>query len=542
MFRKGLLLVSVTAATFLALSCCCCCGGDSTEMWENLFTESEEEEDESTDWEWDESTEPEEETTVNSESFVHLDQSDAKTATVMVYMNGTDLEQDGAGAATEDLKEMLSADLGDNVNVVIETLGTTDWTMSGISGDTAQRFLIQNGKLVCIEDNLGKVDVTEASSLSEFITYAAGNYPADRYFLILWNHGGGPVYGYGVNGWDSDSDDSLMLDEIKTAVSSAGVYFDAIGFDACLMGSLEVAYALKDNCEYLVASEDFEPGTGWEYKQWLTTLSDQPGINMEDLGRVIVDDYVTESDEAQDKGIEAVIRTAYIDQLWAAWLTYAYENKDTLIETNVTMDLDATSRAMPMKGDYWDDGYGYGSSYDDYGYDEDSSDVTMEEYSIVDLLAVASVVDGDSADTLKTALESTIAYAAATTDDESLCGLSVSLPYGDDYTYQQMENIFPNAGMDSTYLAFLEAFAENGSSSSSYDWSDWNGWGDDYDWDDESDEDYWDDYWNDYDYEDYDYEGLMDDLDQWLNDYNIEDYNGDYSGEDLFDYLFNDYY
>ena len=551
MIKRGLLAVTFASVAFLAASCCCCGGilnalisdDDETDTQYQVITDAPTEYDTEDDFTTsvNETTETDDsDASDDTAAYTHLDTSDAKTVTVMVYMNGTDLEEDDAGCATSDLKEMLSATIGDNVNLVVETLGTTDWVMSGISGSTAQRWNIRDGKLTLVEDNLGRVDVTEAASLTDFITFAKNTYPADRYMLILWNHGGGPVYGYGVNDWDSGSDDSLMLDEIQTAVADSGVYFDAIGFDACLMGSLEVAYALQDSCEYLIASEDFESGDGWEYANWLTDLNADPSIDMKELGKTIVDDYVVESDNAEDKGILAVIQTAYINELWNAWLTYAYENKDTLVETNMSFELDSTSRALPklLRTDWWED---WDSDND---YDSDDYDVTMDEYAIVDLLAVASVVDCDSAETLKTAVESTIIYAAATTDDKSLTGISVSLPYGDVYTYSTMESIYSNIGLDATYLAFLEAFAENGSSSSSYDWGDWGGM-DDYDWDDYYDngydDDYWDDYWSDYTYDEDAFDSLLNDLESWLTDYDwYEDSYDDYDSWGDDDYWGND--
>ena len=94
--------------------------------------------------------------------------TDAKSATVMVYMNGSDLESE-SGEATADISEMLESGIGKNVNVIIQTMGTKDWQDYGISADTAQTYKIENGQLVLIRDNLGQLDSTSKDTLSEFI-------------------------------------------------------------------------------------------------------------------------------------------------------------------------------------------------------------------------------------------------------------------------------------------------------------------------------------------------------------------------------------
>ena len=65
---------------------------------------------------------------------------------------------------------------------------------------------------------------------------------------------------------------ALTIDEIQRAISDSGVKFEMIGFDSCLMGGLETACALCDYSDYLIVSEDFESGSGWEYQNWLSLL------------------------------------------------------------------------------------------------------------------------------------------------------------------------------------------------------------------------------------------------------------------------------
>lgn len=94
--------------------------------------------------------------------------------------------------------------------------------MDGISSERAQRFYVDNHKLYLVEDDIGQPDITEPETLSDFIKFCNENYPADRNILILWDHGGGPVEGFGYDSIVADGD-SMTLDEMQTALSE-GMY------------------------------------------------------------------------------------------------------------------------------------------------------------------------------------------------------------------------------------------------------------------------------------------------------------------------------
>ena len=91
----------------------------------------------------------------------------------------------------------------------------------------------------------------------------------------------------------------MTLAGIDKAVTDSGVKFDFIGFDACLMATLENALILSDNADYLIASEETEPGTGWYYKQWLTTLSQNTSTPTVEIGRMIADDFLMASKQVR---------------------------------------------------------------------------------------------------------------------------------------------------------------------------------------------------------------------------------------------------
>lgn len=120
------------------------------------------------------------------------------TITIMVYMCGTDLES-RSKMGTMDLQEMLNASFGNDVNLLVYTGGCKGWQNTVVSSTTNQIWQIKDGRMACLEKDLGSVPMTDPDVLSGYIRWCAENYPASRYELILWDHGGGSVSGYGYD-------------------------------------------------------------------------------------------------------------------------------------------------------------------------------------------------------------------------------------------------------------------------------------------------------------------------------------------------------
>ena len=211
--------------------------------------------------------------------------------TVMIYMCGTDLESK-YGMATSDLSEMVKANLSDKVNVIVETGGAKTWKNSVVSNSVNQIYRVQSGGLERLEKNFGSSAMTDPANLTRFIQYCAENYPANRNILILWDHGGGSISGYGYDE-KSGGRSSMTLPQISQALDNAKVNFDWIGYDACLMSTLETALVSSEYADYLIASEEVEPGTGWYYTDWLNALSRNTSVSTESLGKTIIDSYVS---------------------------------------------------------------------------------------------------------------------------------------------------------------------------------------------------------------------------------------------------------
>lgn len=226
--------------------------------------------------------------TSNKRTVLRGDGSDK--VTVMVYMCGTDLESK-SGMASADLAEMADADLGKNVNLLVYTGGCRQWKTRGISNSAHQIYALENGGLRLLKDDAGgKKAMTDPSALSGFIRWCRDNYPANRNILIMWDHGSGSVAGFGYD--ETRKTGSMTLSSIAKALKDGGVTFDFVGFDACLMASVETALTLAPYSDYLIASEETEPGIGWDHTRWLTELGKNPAIDTTSLGKIIADDFV----------------------------------------------------------------------------------------------------------------------------------------------------------------------------------------------------------------------------------------------------------
>ena len=234
------------------------------------------------------------------------------TVTVMVYMCGTDLESRSA-MGTKDIIEMTKARLSDNVNVIIYTGGCARWNNQVMSNKVNQIYKVENGQLNRLVSDAGNVSMTSPATLTSFIQWCDKNYPANRNELILWDHGGGSVSGYGYDEKYQRSG-SMTLAGINTALSDAGVSFDFIGFDACLMATVETGLMLDQYADYMIASEETEPGIGWYYTNWLTKLSADTSMPTTEIGKNIVDDFVSTC-QSQTRGQSATLSVVDLAEL-----------------------------------------------------------------------------------------------------------------------------------------------------------------------------------------------------------------------------------
>lgn len=277
--------------------------------------------------------------------------------TFMVYMAGFN---NLSSAATEDIEEMRTVGSTDNVNVAV--------FVKRLDRKAAERIIVRKAGEGETSEELDEADSGNPQTLLDFIRWAAKAAPAERYALVVWNHGGGwrvtdldqiyaAVRSRGASGVTtrelgvrsgqqigralfstsvetvlelpnagsreiaSDDGTGHSLDTIELrnvlekAVEELGRPLDLLGMDACLMSTLEVAFEAQEYAGVVVGSEELEPGDGWPYERILSDLAAEPEMDGSELGRRIVKHYVDSYANRKDQWpvTQCAIATAGIE-------------------------------------------------------------------------------------------------------------------------------------------------------------------------------------------------------------------------------------
>ena len=360
--------------------------------------------------------------------------------TIMVYMCGTDLES-GSGMATSDLQEMAASTISDDVNLIVYAGGCSGWKNNLMSTKTNQIYqILSGGKFKCLNDNAGNVSMTDPDTLAGFIQFCEKYFPAERNALIFWDHGGGSLTGYGYD-QKFKSSGSMTLDGIDEALKAGGVKFDFIGFDACLMATAETALMCSDYADYLVASEESEPGIGWYYTNWLTKLSKNTSITTVELGKQIVDDFVdvcAQKCRGQDTTLSVVD---------LAELAYTLPSK--------LNDFSTATTAMLQNNQYRTVATARGSSK------EFASSSKIDQ---VDLAHLAYNLNTDAGNALANTIRSAVKYNRTSSTVQNAYGLSIYFPYRSVSSVKSAVSTYSSIGMDSEYSRCIQAYATYASS------------------------------------------------------------------------------
>ena len=244
--------------------------------------------------------------------------------TIFVYMCGSDLESESS-FATDNMQEMMNAYTAPNVRFVVQTGGASAW-YNGASPNELDRFLVTQGA-GSIVDRQPFASMAKRETLRDFLRWGLSAYPAAHIGLVFWNHGSGSINGVCFD--ELDDDNSLSLRAIDGALGDvkdlAPNGFDFIGFDACLMGTVETAAILAPHARYMVASQEIEPGSGWDYASIGSFLSSSPWADGAALGRVICDSYYRNciANESEEIATLAVTDLSKIEALRTAFDAYA---------------------------------------------------------------------------------------------------------------------------------------------------------------------------------------------------------------------------
>ena len=256
---------------------------------------------------------------------------------VMVYLAGdNNLESFGE----RDLLEMKTVGSTPAVQIVAQ--------LDRMSDGVTRRYALTHGGALAgdLVAELPETNTGDPAALLDFVCWALDTYPAEHSALVLWNHGSGwkddDIYALGaeiglaedemprslVRGvnrrplsrslfrssveralsypapvrailFDDTSKDFLDNQELKPVLDRivarrGGQKLDLLGFDACLMNMIEVAAQVQHACDFMVGSQEVEPGDGWSYGALLASLTAAPDAPPVVLARTIVDTYIAE--------------------------------------------------------------------------------------------------------------------------------------------------------------------------------------------------------------------------------------------------------
>lgn len=384
-------------------------------------------------------------TTVSPEArskFTMVKGNGQDKVTLMLYIIGTDLESQN-GMATQDLNEILHADLSnENLNVIVQTGGCKRWQNNVMSSSKIERWKATSRGLQRLA-TVQRSSMTQPASLASFIQFAAKEAPADRYMLILWDHGGGSVTGYGYDEYYPK--DSMDTAEVAKALKAGGVKFDFVGFDACLMATLETAISVEPYADYLIASEESEPGTGWYYTNWLTELNQNTSTSTLAIGKRILDDFTSKSTGATtifgNYGSQTTLSLVDLAELHGTVPTAL---------TNFGTDLSET-----MSSDHYRDVATARGSAKEFA--------SSSRIDQVDLVDFCTKLGSSEANELAEVVKSAVKYNRVNGVTDAY-GLSLYFPNKALWYMNTMSNIYDEIDMDNTFTDSVKQYATLGGS------------------------------------------------------------------------------
>ena len=352
------------------------------------------------------------------------DHSGDKKVVVMAYIIGSNLEDD-RGSASVNISQMKDATKkGEGLDFVIEAGGSDRWFTNGIKDATVGRYLVSGGELSEAQMRDDSLCMSEPEELTDFIKWTKENYPADRYMLVLWDHGGGFASGFGVDDLNKRQGDqrTMSASEIINAIGDAGVKFDLIGFDACLMQNIEYAYALEPYADYYLASQETEPAYGWFYTAGFGKLAEDPTLATEEFGRMMVSSYdqlyrTMHDGEAQPENTLSLVDLTLVKPVYEQ-LTGLFDSAVAEIKYKPAVFADLSAARS--------------KSYQ--FYDNEQVDLVNFLTGLKKADYRQEVASDEDMDRLTDAVRTCIVYRNRDSA-EGINGLSVDFPYGDLYTY-----------------------------------------------------------------------------------------------------------
>lgn len=360
-------------------------------------------------------------TSCTSGSTKGMNDNNESVTTVLVYMIGADLETKD-DSATKNIQQMLKLSNTSNLNIILQTGGSKKGTNTlGINWSHVQRYQVKNGQLVLLDDlgdDLG-INMGSESTFTAFLQWGIKNYPANQYILDMWDHGGGPNAGIGP---DEITRSVLSMPVILASIQASNTKYEIIGFDACLMSSVEIASGLQPFANYMVASQDLEPGNGWDYSVWLGYLQQNPTANGAQIGKAIADGFKLSN--AEDVITLAVTDLSKVPNLVAAINTFSNVLQPYTSQSILSWEIIADARVRSLD-------FATSSFFRYAGNATDLVDLSQLvnniELGIRKNFALNQALL-DATNAVSNALESAIVYKVSTSSNDSATGLTMYFP------------------------------------------------------------------------------------------------------------------
>lgn len=366
-------------------------------------------------------------------------EDDPKKLTVMVYMCGADLEPRNAQASRCIGNMVTSRYNADAINVIILAGGTPHWSMNYDPG--VLTLVSPTGLRGTVLGTMPLSSMGEADTLTRFLIYCHDNYPAEKYILTMWDHGGGPLMDLMADyNFDQDGLDMHELDAALRTSPFADKGLDLIQFHACLMSSAEVAKVVAPYARYMVASED--SWYGFTYN-WLSG-ADTDATIVDTCRRMIDDAYDYNLSQQQRSGSPGNLSLALIDLSRIEALVSAMD----AFFPSVSASLDQTNYTVMAANRRDSQTFGVSESGGFTGYDL---------VDLGDLVRRNSTAAPAAADNLLRALDEAVVYQRSLHED--CTGLTVYHPYANKEHLADFVSLHDTLDFSGAYSDYIHRFA-----------------------------------------------------------------------------------
>ncbi len=220
-----------------------------------------------------------------------------------------------------------------NINYVCQVDRSPKYATSYDNWYDTKRFVILPGLTPtpgnAIQD-LGELNMAAPGNLTDFINWAADNYPAEKYFLIISDHGDGWNGGLLLD--ESNGNQWMSTRQLQEALDAADTPMTILGLDMCLEGQIEVAYQLRNTGPQILIASQFKESRNWPYRTVFQQLESKlDSMTLEGLAALFCDTFVASHSEPLDSGTLSAIELTNVDAFTAALDVFA----DTMV-TNYT--------------------------------------------------------------------------------------------------------------------------------------------------------------------------------------------------------------